>query len=288
MGRNLAAIAVALLALWACKKDEPSSAVAPTPSTASATSVGSTPPVGAPSASTAGRPPSDTIPVAGGELRVTPIHHATLLLEIDGRALYFDPVHDAKYDGLPKAHVIFVTDIHGDHMDPSAIEALRQPWTVVVAPPAVAEQLPKTLPHVEVLKNGEKKTIAGAADDNWGVQVEAVPMYNVTRGPKPGALYHDKGRGDGYMLTLGGKRVYVSGDTECTPEMKALRDIDVAFVCMNLPYTMPPAEAAACVDVFKPKILYPYHYRQSNLDELTAAIPAGNGVEVRRRDWYAR
>ena len=287
--KRLAVIAPLLLACMACKKDEaPPPAASATAGPSSGGAPASSPSVASAAATMTVRPPSDVVPVAGGELRVTPIHHATLLLEIDGRALYFDPVHDTTYDGLPKAHVVFVTDIHGDHMDPAGIEAVRQPGTVVVAPPAVAEQLPKSLSHVEVLRNGEKKTIAGAADDSWGVEVEAVPMYNLTRGPKPGALYHDKGRGNGYVLTLGGKRVYVSGDTECTPEMKALRGIDVAFVCMNLPYTMPPSEAATCVNAFKPKVLYPYHYRQSNLDELTAAIPAGSGVEVRRRDWYAR
>ena len=110
-------------------------------------------------------------------------------------------------------------------------------------------------------------------------------MYNLQRGPSPGQLFHDKGRGNGYVVTLGGKRLYIAGDTECTPEMKALKDIDVAFVPMNLPYTMPPSEAAECVKAFKPKIVYPYHYRGQNLDEFASALK-GSGVDVRIRDWY--
>lgn len=280
-------LAAALLFLAACKKDE---GAAPASSAVKSAPLATSAEAKPPSAHGAGaKRPSDVIPVAGGgELRVTPIHHATLLLETEGRALYFDPVHDASYEGLPKAHIIFITDIHGDHLDPAGIQAVRGPLTLIVAPPAVAEKLPKDLGRVEVLKNGDKKTIATDADNSWGVEVEAVPMYNLVRGPDAGLLFHDKGRGDGYVLKIDGKRVYVAGDTECTPEMKALKDIDVAFVPMNLPYTMPPSEAAECVNAFKPKIVYPYHYRQSNLEEFTKAISKASGVEVRLRDWYAK
>ena len=114
----------------------------------------------------------------------------------------------------------------------------------------------------------------------------AVPMYNLKRGPAAGQLYHDKGRGNGYELAVRGTSAStVSGDTECTPEMKALENIDVAFVCMNLPYTMPPREAAECVEAFKPKVLFPYHYRGSDLAELDKAL-AGRGIDVRKREWY--
>ena len=131
-----------------------------------------------------------------------------------------------------------------------------------------------------MIANGEKKTIDG-------VEIEAVPMYNLQRGPAAGQLFHTKGRGNGYIVTLGGKRIYLAGDTECTPEMKALKNIDVAFVPMNLPYTMPPNEAADCVKAFKPKIVYPYHYMGSDLKEFEDALK-GSGVEVRIRDWYAK
>jgi len=111
-------------------------------------------------------------------------------------------------------------------------------------------------------------------------------MYNLVRGPSPGKLFHDKGRGNGYVLTLGGRHLYLSGDTECIPEMKALKNIDIAFVCMNLPYTMPPEEAGQCVKAFMPKIVYPYHYRDSDLSVFTNALKSEKGVEVRLRKWY--
>jgi len=130
-----------------------------------------------------------------------------------------------------------------------------------------------------VLQNGQKKVVAG-------LQIEAVAMYNHKRGPSPGKLYHDKGRGNGYVVTLGDKRVYISGDTACISEMKALTDIDIAFVTMNLPYTMPPEEAAECVKAFKPRIVYPYHYRGSDLNVFTRALEAHPDIEVRLRDWY--
>jgi L-ascorbate metabolism protein UlaG (beta-lactamase superfamily) len=184
-------------------------------------------------------------------------------------------VSDVSYDGLPRADVILITDVHHDHMSPATVASLKTDTTSIVAPPAVAPSVPGSI----VLKNGERKEIGG-------IGVEGIPMYNLTRGPTPGQLYHDKGRGNGYVLTLGGKRVYIAGDTECTPEMKALRDIDVAFVPMNLPYTMPPPEAAECVRAFAPKIVYPYHYRGSNLAEFQGALAGAKEIEVRIRDWY--
>ena len=234
----------------------------------------------APSASASSSPPAGASPkvtdrftTTAGELTVTPIHHATMLLRLGDKSIYLDPVVDgARYDGLPKADWVFVTDIHPDHMDPAGLAAVKKEGTVVVAPPAVNEKMPATV----VMKNGE-------THDFGAFKVEAIPMYNLVRGPSAGKLYHDKGRGNGYVFTFGETRVYVSGDTECTPEMKALKKIDVAFVCMNLPYTMPPAEAAACIDAFKPKVVFPFHYKGSNLDEL-AAVKGGS--DVRKRDWY--
>jgi L-ascorbate metabolism protein UlaG (beta-lactamase superfamily) len=159
-------------------------------------------------------------------------------------------------------------------MDPGMLDKVKKPSTVVVASVGVTDKIPA----VTVMSNGDKKSFGD-------FEVEAVPMYNMVRGPAAGKLYHDKGQGDGFVFTFGDRRVYVSGDTECTPEMKALANIDVAFVCMNLPYTMPPKEAAECVNAFKPKVVYPYHYRGSNLDEFKSAVTAP-GVEVRVRNWY--
>jgi L-ascorbate metabolism protein UlaG (beta-lactamase superfamily) len=128
------------------------------------------------------------------------------------------------------------------------------------------------------MNNGQTKTIGA-----WNI--EAVPMYNLKRGPSEGKFFHDKGRGNGYILTYGGMRFYIAGDTEGVPEMRALKNIDVAFVPMNLPYTMPPDEAADAVRAFHPKIVYPYHYRGSDLKVFEKAME-GSGVEVRVRDWY--
>ena len=232
---------------------------------------------------------TDTVPTSHGDLRITPIHHATLLFQVAGAAIYLDPVHDASYEGLPKADAIFLTDIHPDHLDMAGIDAVLDPSkTVIIAPQAVADKLPKTLAQVTVMKNGEVSTSKSAIVPSLGpwLGVEAVPMYNLKRGPKPGQLYHDKGRGNGYVFVFGDKRVYVSGDTECTPEMRALKNIDIAFVCMNLPYTMPPSEAAACIKAFRPKIVYPFHYRGSDLGELQTALAGEPGIELRLRKWY--
>ena len=222
---------------------------------------------------------TDIVPTNAGNLQVTPIYHATVELEWKGETIYVDPTSTGNYAGLPKADLILITDIHGDHMDPKELEQLKKEGTIVIAPEAVA----KTVTEAEVLANGQSKRInLGGAS----IEVQAVPMYNLTRGPKPGTLYHPKGRGDGYILTIGGKRIYFSGDTECTPEMKALKNIDVAFLCMNLPYTMTPMEAAECVKVFRPKIVYPYHYRGQNPQEFADALKGEKGIEVRLRNWY--
>jgi L-ascorbate metabolism protein UlaG (beta-lactamase superfamily) len=219
--------------------------------------------------------PSDTFESSAGPVKITPLQHASLMIEAGGKVIQVDPVGDF-YEGLPKADLILITDIHGDHMSPPAIAQLKKAGTVIIAPAAVA----KTVTEAQVLNNGETKQWSG-----W--TIEAVPMYNIKRGPSPGKLFHDKGRGDGYVLTYGGKRFYLSGDTEGIPEMRALKNIDVAFVCMNLPYTMPPEEAADAVKAFKPKVVYPYHYRGSDLTVFEKAL-AGSGIEVRIRDWYAK
>lgn len=221
-----------------------------------------------------GEPPADTLVTSAGSIELHPVQHATLWMKLGGKVVWVDPWSKGKLDG-PKADIVLITDIHGDHFDPDGLAAVRGPEAIVVAPQVVADKVPGAV----ALANGESKQLGE-------LRVEAVAMYNLVRGPEAGELYHDKGRGNGYVVDFGGKRVYLSGDTECTPEMKALRDIDVAFVCMNLPYTMPPAEALACVKEFRPRVLYPYHYRDSPLDELTPGL-AGSGVELRLRDWYA-
>ena len=260
------AILLPLLAV-ACSKEPPASTGAP-----SATAPAPATPVASPRASSL---PTDHFATAKGDLAVTPLQHASVLFEWHGQTIYVDPTTQAVADAaLPKADVVFITDIHPDHLDPPALERIRKPGMLVVGPPAVADKT-----HVDtVMKNGDTRNVGDLV-------ATAVPMYNLKRGPQAGKLYHDKGRGDGYELDFGGTRVYVSGDTECTPEMKALEKIDVAFVCMNLPYTMPPSEAAECVAAFKPKVLFPYHYRGSDLAELDRGL-AGKGIEIRKRAWY--
>jgi L-ascorbate metabolism protein UlaG (beta-lactamase superfamily) len=243
--------------------------VASTPSTSAA-------PIASASASAAPAAPrtTDTIATSKGDLKITPLKHASVLFEFGGHAIYVDPAMDAPIEGLPKADYVFITHVHPDHMDPALVDKLRKPSTVVLGPQTVADKMSGTT----VLANGAKKSFGD-------FDVEAVAMYNLERGPAPGKLYHPKGDGDGFVFTFGDKRVYTSGDTECTSEMKALKSIDVAFVCMNLPYTMPPKEAAECINAFAPKIVYPYHYRSSNLDELKAGVTKP-GIEIRMRNWY--
>jgi L-ascorbate metabolism protein UlaG (beta-lactamase superfamily) len=196
----------------------------------------------------------------------------------NGKTIYVDPVGGAKrFAGLPGPDLILITDIHGDHHDNGTLEAMATDKAALVAPAAVAEKLPEKLRRqTTVLANGQTKTVAG-------VSIEALPMYNLTADR---LKFHTKGRGNGYVVTLGGRRVYISGDTEDIPEMRALKNIDVAFVCMNLPYTMTVEQAAGAVRAFKPKVVYPYHYRGSDTEKFKQLVGNDSGVEVRLRDWY--
>ena len=218
--------------------------------------------------------PVEEFPAKDGPVRITPIRHASLMVEAGGQVVHIDPWSQGNYDGLPRADVILITDTHGDHLDAGMVEKLKKPETLILGPAAVAEKLP----GITIMRNGETKV-----HGRW--RFEAVPMYNLKRGPSEGKLFHDKGRGNGYVITYGGKRIYISGDTEGIPEMRALKDIDVALVCMNLPYTMPPEEAADAVRAFAPKVVYPYHYRNSDLSVFQKAL-AGTNIDVRIRDWY--
>lgn len=257
-------VLLASLTLVACEKGPAPGPQQPAAATATATAASLEPAV------VVGE---DTLASSVGAIEIHPVQHATLWLRVGDQVVWVDPWSKARLEG-PKADLVLITDVHPDHFDPEGLAAVRGANAVVVAPKAVAEQVPGAI----ALANGESRQVGA-------LRVEAVAMYNLTRGPEAGKLYHEKGRGNGYVINAGDARLYLSGDTECTPEMKALRDIDVAFVCMNLPYTMPPSEAAACVAAFKPKVLYPYHYRDSPLGELQSAL-AGTGVELRLREWY--
>ena len=219
---------------------------------------------------------TDRFPTRDGDLVVSPLEHASLLFGWNGQAIYVDPSSQSVADeALPQADVVFVTEARYDHLDAAAVERLTRAGTIVVAPAAVAEKI-----HVDVdLRPGETRTV-------HGVVATAVPLYG-ERGPAPGARYHERGRGEGYILDFGGTRVYVSGDTECTPEVRALERIDVAFVAVKPPIAMSAGEAARCVDAFHPKVVFPYHDWRTDLSELERDVP-GRGVDLRDRDFYPR
>jgi L-ascorbate metabolism protein UlaG (beta-lactamase superfamily) len=220
----------------------------------------------------------DRITTSDGDLIIHPVNHATFVMGWNEKTIYVDPVGGgARFEGLPKPDLILITDIHGDHLNPETLEAVADEKTTFAAPAAVAEKLPEKLrKQTTAMANGESKT-------GSGVPIEALPMYNLTA---ERLKFHTKGRGNGYVVTLGGKRVYISGDTEDIPEMRALKNIDVAFLCMNLPYTMTVEQAASAVRAFKPKIVYPYHYRGSDTEKFKQLVGDDGNVEVRLRDWY--
>ncbi|MEJ2190672.1 MAG: MBL fold metallo-hydrolase [Acidobacteriota bacterium] len=230
-----------------------------------------------------GPPSEDRISTAMGPFVIHPVEHATAVFEWHGRTIYLDPVGgSAPFAAFPRADLILITDIHGDHLSAETIDAVSGEATTIVAPAAVADELPEAdRGRVRIVGNGE-------AVEWEGITIEAVPMYNLTADRQQ---FHPKGRGNGYVLTLGGKRIYISGDTEDIPEMRQLENIDAAFVCMNLPYTMDVEAAADAVLDFKPKIVYPYHYRgkggMSDLEDFRSIVGAGDGdIEVRLLKWY--
>jgi L-ascorbate metabolism protein UlaG (beta-lactamase superfamily) len=244
-----------------------------------------------PSASSGGSgTAADTIPTQqGGDLTIHPLHHGTFVMTWNERTIYVDPAPPPGQDreasaaaalkAFPSPDIILVTDIHGDHLSiPTLIEVATSDDTRIVAPQAAVEIFPSNPLRGKAMRLSNGRTITVK-----GIQIEAVPMYNLT---KDRLQYHEKGRGNGYVLTIGGKRIYVAGDTEGVPEMRALRNIDVAFVPMNLPYTMTPTEAADAVRAFKPRVVYPYHFGKSDVSEFTRLVGTDAGVEVRVRKWY--
>lgn len=224
---------------------------------------------------------------AGDELgfAIYPIEHASLVLNWDGAIIYVDPV--GKKDAFLKYHepdMILITDIHPDHLDIPILESVVVEMTSIFAPQAVYDKLPKALKNnTKIIGNGEKAK-------DYEIAIEAIPMYNLR---KEALKYHKKGRGNGYVLEKDGKRVYISGDTEDIPEMRNLKNIDIAFVCMNLPYTMTVEKAAEAVLAFKPQTVYPYHYRGENglsdVAKFKALVEAGNpDIKVTQLDWYPK
>src|SRR5438045_413543 len=212
-------------------------------------------------------PSTTRVPAAGGEIVITALGHASVQIEQGGKVIIVDPVANQTNLSLAKAaDLILVTDIHSDHLDPDTIAKLRKPGAPVVIPPDVKAKVPDGT----VMRNRE--ILAGDLAPA-GIPVIAVPAYNIQRGPAPGEVYHPRERGQGYLLTIGGKLVYVAGDTECVPAMAQwVRNVDVAFVPMKLQYTISPSEAAQCVKGFKPKIAIPYHFLGQKPEDFAEAL----------------
>ena len=217
------------------------------------------------------------------ELKITPIEHATMVLEYNGKTIYVDPTGGKEaFESLPKADYILITDIHSDHLHLNTIEAIETSTATIIAPEAVYELLPKNFrQQTEAMINGSKV-------DYEAFSIEAIPMYNLR---EEALKYHSKGRGNGYVLTFGKERIYISGDTEDIPEMRKLQNIDKAFICMNLPYTMTVESAADAVLNFKPMQVYPYHYRgtegYSDVEKFKAIVnEKTKDIEVIQLDWY--
>jgi len=211
------------------------------------------------------------------EMNFIPVSHASFVIAADSVTIYVDPTGDASsYAKIKAPDIILVTHAHFDHFDKGLIAKLKQPKTVIIGPKEVIGPLS----YGELLNNGDKKTLGG-------VGIEAIPAHNTT----PGRLQnHPKGVGNGYVVTIGNERIYISGDTEDIPEMRNLKNIDYAFVCMNLPFTMSVEQAASAVLEFKPKVVFPYHYRQGNgfsdINKFKQLASQDKNIEVRFLKWY--
>ena len=215
----------------------------------------------------------DTFKTSAGDLKITFIGHGSLMFTFGGKIIYVDPFSQvADYTKFPKADMIFLTHEHMDHLDLKALAAVRTEKSVVVLTETCAKQIQGGI----VMKNGDVKTIEG-------LKTEAVPAYNIVHKRPDGQPYHPKGVGNGYVITFGDKRVYVAGDTENIPEMKELKNIDIAFLPMNLPFTMTPEMVADSAKTLKPKILYPYHFGETDTSKLLTLLNDEKGIEIRIR-----
>lgn len=215
----------------------------------------------------------DTFQTGRGELAVTFLGHGSLMMDIAGKVIQVDPYGEvADYSKLPKADLILVTHDHYDHYDPAAFRAVLKPDTVVIASKSCSGRVPNAL----IMENGD-------SSEALGLKIRAVPAYNVVHKRPDGLPFHPKGDGNGYIVDFGGFLVYIGGDTEDIPEMAALKDIDVAFLPMNLPYTMTPEMVARAARMFRPKILYPYHFGKTDTSKLVTLLEADKDIEVRVR-----
>jgi L-ascorbate metabolism protein UlaG (beta-lactamase superfamily) len=215
----------------------------------------------------------DVVKTSAGDLEITFIGHGSLMFKFSGKVIYVDPYGKlADYSKFPKADLVFVTHEHQDHLDPQALQQITVAKTALVLTEKCAEKVPGGI----VMKNGDARKVEG-------INVEAVPAYNLLHKRDNGQPYHPKGVGNGYLLTFANKRVYIAGDTENIPEMRQLKHIDIAFLPMNLPYTMTPEMVADAARSFQPKVLYPYHYGETDPSRIVALLGKDKGIEVRIR-----
>jgi len=216
---------------------------------------------------------TDILPSSAGDLAITFLGHGSLLLVFQGKNIYVDVFGEvADYSKLPKADIVFITHEHFDHMDPNALASIRTEKTVLVYTDACEQQVKGGI----VMRNGDRQTVAG-------MPVEAVPAYNLIHKREDGLPFHPKGAGNGYILTFGETRLYIAGDTENIPEIKTLKDITIAFLPMNLPYTMTPEMVADAAKALQPSILYPYHYGKTDVSKCVELLKGIKEIEVRIR-----
>ncbi|EAQ04896.1 putative metal-dependent hydrolase [Pseudooceanicola batsensis HTCC2597] len=223
----------------------------------------------------------DTYPTDGGEITIHPVSHASFVMETPAGVIYVDPVGGgALYDDFPAPDLILLTHHHGDHFDPETLETLWNDDIEMIANPTVFEKLP------EKMKAKTASMSNGDTGEARGLPIEAIPAYNTT---EDRLQYHPEGRDNGYIVTIDGLRVYIAGDTEDIPEMRALENIDIAFVPFNLPYTMDEEQAASAVAEFAPRFVYPYHYRDSDPELFKRLLNEANSdPEVRMGPWYGQ
>ncbi|MFV2082231.1 MAG: MBL fold metallo-hydrolase [bacterium] len=221
-----------------------------------------------------GNSQKDTVKTSEDNLTITFIGHGSLIFQYGGKTIHVDPFGKlADYSSFPKADLILITHDHFDHLDADAIMEVSTDSTKVVLNEAAAARLGRGL----ILANGDKKNI-------MGFSIEAVPAYNLVHMRSEGVPFHPKGNGNGYIITFGDRRVYIAGDTENVPEMKALKNIDIAFLPMNLPYTMTPEMVADAAKAFRPGILYPYHFGETDTSKVIELLKGSRDIEVRIRD----
>jgi L-ascorbate metabolism protein UlaG (beta-lactamase superfamily) len=223
--------------------------------------------------STQGKFETDVFPTSAGDLSITFLGHGSILLVFQGKNIYVDVFGEvADYSRLPKADTVFLTHEHFDHLDPKSLASIRTEKTVLVYTESCTQMVKGGI----VMCNGDRQMVSG-------IPVEAVPAYNLVHKRPSGDPYHPKGSGNGYILNFGGTHLYVAGDTENIPEMKALKEIDIAFLPMNLPYTMTLEMVADAAKAFQPRILYPYHYGDTDVSKLVELLKGEKGIEVRIR-----